>query len=225
VRCGPGSQSGVTIADRTHFKEALAGAEFVVGDYMIGRSSHRPVLPLAVPVPSMGGAGPIVVASIDLQWLSRSLAHRGAPPQGSITMADRNGIIIARQPQPERFVGTRIPEPYLHLLYERSEGTIEVTSQDSTPRVLGYQPLSTIPKDIYISSGVGVDYSYSGIYAATLRSMVVIALTMLSAILASSLFGRRFIAQPVARLVAAAEKWRAKCWTKRSSRHVSAKKE
>jgi two-component sensor histidine kinase len=210
VRCGPASQSALTIADRTYFKQALAGADFVVGDYTIGPYSHLPVLPLVVPVPlGRGGGGLVVVAFIDLQWLSRSLAERGVPPQGSITMADRNGIIIARQPEPERFVGTRIPEPYLHLLYERSEGTIEVTSQDGTPRVLGYQPLSTTPEDIYISAGASVDYSYSGIYAATLRSMVVIALAMLIAILASSLFGRRFIAQPMSRLVAAAERWRA----------------
>ena len=207
IRCGPGSQS-VSIADRTYFKEALNGAQVVVGDFTIGRYSKRPVLPLAVPAALTSGDEAVVVASIDLEWLSNSLIERGAPPGGSVTMADRGGTIVARHPQPEKFVGTRIPEAYLHLVREPSEGTIELTSQDGTPSVVGYLPISTVPKDIYVSAGLSLDYSYSGIYAATLRSMIVITLAVLIAILASSLLSRRFIATPVSRLVAAAERWR-----------------
>jgi two-component sensor histidine kinase len=146
---------------------------------------------------------------VDLDWLSTSLAERGLPEGGSITMADRGGTIIARQPLPARFVGTRIPDPYLHLLNEAKEGAIEVTSQDGTRRLLGYKPLSIDPEGIYISVGLSVDYSYAGIYAATVRALVVMALAVLAAILASAIISRRFIAEPVTRLVATAERWRA----------------
>ncbi|HET9394761.1 MAG TPA: hypothetical protein VFO36_01795, partial [Nitrospiraceae bacterium] len=93
--------------------------------------------------------------------------------------------------------------------HEPAEGNLELTSQDGTKRILGYQPLSAEPQDLYVSAGMGVDYSYGGIYAATFRSFLVVGLAVAIAILASSLFGSRFITQPLARLVAAAERWRA----------------
>ncbi|WP_119304692.1 sensor histidine kinase [Dongia deserti] len=210
VRCGPGSAPPVSVADRPYFQQALSGRSFVVGEYTIGRFSNRPVLPLAMPVVTPGNkVEQVVIAAIDLQWLSAILAERGAAPEGSITMADRQGTIIARQPLPERFIGTRIPDAFLHLLHEPAEGSIELTSQDGTERVLGYEPLSVPPYDIYVSAGVGVDYSYAGVYAAAFRSLLVIGLAVSVAILASTLFGRRFIAQPVSRLVATAQLWRA----------------
>jgi two-component sensor histidine kinase len=209
VRCGRGSKAGVSVADRGYFQEALGGTDFVIGGYTVGRSSGRPVLPLAMPVDMPnGGAREVVISSIDLAWLTDGLAERGVPPQGSITIADRTGTIIARQPLPKEFIGTRIPDPFLYLLNEPTEGTIELTSQDGTKRILGYKPLMASPQGIYISAGVGVDYSYSGIYAATVRALVVVALAVLAAILASTIISRRFIAGPMARLAATAERWR-----------------
>jgi two-component sensor histidine kinase len=208
IVCGKGFQTGISVADRPYFTRALAGEDFVVGDYTVGRITRRAVLPLAAPIHTQSEVTGVVIAVVDLDWLSASLAERGLPEGGSITMADRNGTIIARQPLPERFLGTRIPDAYQHLLREPSEGTIEVTSQDGTQRVLGYKPLGAAPEGIYISAGLSVDYSYAGIYAATIRALVVVALAVLAAIIASAIISRRFIAKPVARLVATAERWR-----------------
>ncbi len=220
VHCGAGSNTDISIAERDHFTRAVKGEPFVVGGYMIGHISKRPVLPLAVPVQSPDGAVTgLVSVAIDLEWLSASLAERGLPPDGSITMADNNGTIIARQPFPERFVGTRIPEAYLYLLREPAEGAIEVASQDGTRRVLGYNPVGVLPRDIYISAGVGMDYSYAGLYAAALRALIVAILAALTAVVASAVVSRRFIARPVARLVATAGRWRAGDLKARSELH------
>ncbi len=210
IRCGRGSEAGISVKDRSYFPRALAGESFVVGEYMISQVSKRAILPLVVPIYDRRGvvAG-MVIARIDLEWLSKSLAERGLPPDGSLTLADRTGTIIARQPLPERFVGTRIPETYLHLLREPKEGTIEVKSQDGTRRILGYKPVGVAPEGIYVSAGLGMDYSYAGVYAAALRSLIVVAFAVLVAIVASSFISRRFIAKPVSRLVATAERWRA----------------
>ena len=54
-----------------------------------------------------------VVATLDLRWLGEQLARRALPPGGLVTIADRHGTILAREPLPERFVGTPIPQPFL----------------------------------------------------------------------------------------------------------------
>src|SRR5690348_17037520 len=55
-----------------------------------------------------GGAGlpaGVVFAGLDLRWLSEHLKERGLSLTSSILIADREGNIIARLPNPEALVG------------------------------------------------------------------------------------------------------------------------
>jgi C4-dicarboxylate-specific signal transduction histidine kinase len=130
--------SAPRFADRPYFQDAIAANNFVIGEYTEGRVVGRPVLPLAVPLHDHDGriAG-VVAAALDLHWLSRHPQARSLPGGDSVTVADRNGVILARAPHPERFVGTRIPDPYRHLLTARQPGALEITSQDGQRRMLG----------------------------------------------------------------------------------------
>jgi hypothetical protein len=131
------------IADRGYFREAMEGTPFVVGEYTLSRIDQRPILPLAVPMrDDAGTVTGVIVAALSLEWLTKQMRERGYREGGSITVADRNGVILAREPNPERFIGTRIPEPFLHLVTAPQPGTLETTSQDGTRRILGYIPVS-----------------------------------------------------------------------------------
>ncbi len=142
-------------AERPYFRDALQTGQPVIGEYTIGKLSGRPVLPIALAIRDQAGnTNGVIVASLDLSWLGEMLRERGVPPGGSLTVSDRNGVIIARQPFSDRFVGTKIPGPYLRLLTADQPGWEEVTSQDGTRRVLGYTPLSWPPVGLYVSAGL-----------------------------------------------------------------------
>ena len=133
-------------SDRSYFNEAITAGRFVIGEYTDGRVAKQPVLPLAIPL--RDGADRIigvVAAALDLRWLGEQLSSRSLPDGGSLTVADRNGTIIAREPLPERFVGTPVPEAFRHLVTAAAPGAIEVVSQDGTKRVLGYIPVEHPP--------------------------------------------------------------------------------
>ena len=103
LRCASVSTgAGLTFSDRSYFQNAIEGHDFVVGEYTINRFDQRQVLPLAVPVTNDdGGVIGVVSATLDLAWISRELLTRGIPAGGNVTLADRNGVILARQPAPD----------------------------------------------------------------------------------------------------------------------------
>ena len=130
-----GDRLSVSLADRAYFRDAMASGTFVVGEFTKGRLSGTNVLPLALPIRNdTGGISGVVVGGLDLHWLAARLKERNFGRNNALTVADRNGVILAREPFPENFVGTRIPATYLGLVNAFAPGTIEVTSQDGTNR-------------------------------------------------------------------------------------------
>ena len=199
---------GLRLADRPYFQEVLRSGGFVVGDYTIASVLQQPVLPMALPV--RDDAGVIVgavVATLDLRWLGEQLARRALPPGGSVTIADRHGTILAREPLPERFVGTAIPQPFLRLVTAPGPGTEEVVSQDGTRRILGYVPSVPLRRP-YVSAGLSSDTAFAAVDRAMGRGFAWIAAGFALALLLAYLAGRHFLARPVDQLLAAAARWR-----------------
>ena len=81
------------------FRRRSPPRAFVIGEYTEGRVALRPVLPLALPLRDTAGAViGVVAAALDLRWLTGQLQERGLAKGGSVTVADRNGVILARDP-------------------------------------------------------------------------------------------------------------------------------
>ena len=168
----------------------------------------RPVLPLALPLRDSAGAViGVVAAALDLSWLSGQLRERSLAKGGSVTVADRNGVILARDPLPEQFVGTRIPDQFQPLVHASEPGSIELTSQDGTRRVLGYVP-PTPKRNFYVSAGLASDELFAAINRATFRGLSLIGIGFLLALAAAWIVGDRFFRRPIARLLATADRWR-----------------
>ena len=210
LKCRERSQGvGTSLADRAYFNDALRTDDFVVGDYTKGRMTGRAVLPLALPLKdSAGKTLGVVVMSLDLAWLQKILAERTFDAGAALTIADRNGVILARHPFPERFVGTRIPDRYQYLVKAKAPGTIELTSQDGTRRLLAYFPQNTPPKGLYMSTGVSIENSFYFIRQTTIFSVAATALAVVVSLLLAWQTNRYAIQKPVARILNALTAWR-----------------
>ena len=107
-----------------------------------GRHLHHgpgsPYLPVAI---STEDARPRVLATaIDLAWLGARLRERKLAAGSVLTVADREGTLLAREPEPERFVGRQLAADFAPLLDADRPGTAELRSPDGTLRIVGYQP-------------------------------------------------------------------------------------
>jgi hypothetical protein len=181
------ASTNLNIADRSYFVDAIASTGPVVGEYTLGRVERRPVLPIAQALRDPAGrVTGVVVAALDLGWLSGHLSERSLQEGDSVTIADRNGVIVARAPFPERFVGTRIPGVFQHLVDAPAPGALEVTSHDGTRRMLGYVPIaSQLLPGLYVSAGIAADNAFAAINRATEHGMALIGLGLAAALLAA----------------------------------------
>jgi two-component sensor histidine kinase len=199
-----------SIADRAYFKAALATGQFQVGEFVTS-TDRPPFLPVALPIMEAGVPAIVAIASFQGAWLSANLVVAGAlPPGGSVTVADRNGVIVARYPQAERFIATRIPDAFRHLVNAREAGVMQVTSQDGTHRMLAYLPVDTPPlPGLYLSAGYGTAAAFAEIDRATRRAVLMILAGLASALAAAWVFGRLALRDPVDRLLDAMRRWTA----------------
>lgn len=197
-----GSERMTTIDDRPYFRGALAEpGKLSVGEYTLSQQTQNAVLPLALSFPAQDGRPPLVIAAgLDLDWLTTSLKRRQLAKNGSLTIADRQGTIIAREPFPERFIGTQIPDAFMHLVQGEKPGTQEVVSQDGTRRIIGYVPAAVSPSGIYLSVGISVEQAFAEINRGTLRAATIAVSASAIALLMAHWFSRKLVQGPVLRI-------------------------
>lgn len=199
-----------SLADRDYVRQVLSTGQFTVGEYITGRIGGVPVLPIAVPV--HGEKGEItgaVIGTLNLQWLDKRIKERSFSQNSNLTIADRNGVILARNPLPEKFVGTRIANQYQRLVHATEPATIELTSQDGTRRVLAYFPPAGVDRALYVSMGFSTEQEYAAINRATEFGVAVTVLVVIATLAAAWVTSKHAIEGPVKRLVATVEAWQA----------------
>ncbi len=206
--CGSVPVPELDFADRDYFKRAVETKDFVVGTYTKSRVSDAAVLPVALPVMEGDAVKAVVVTGVRLDWLQTRITERGVAPGNAVTIADGNGIIIARTPLAERFVGTIIPATFQPLVHSNAPGVLEVKSQDGTERVLGFRPISLPGSPLYVSAGFSRDEAFAPINRATLINTLAIITGALLSFLAAIYIGNRFLVAPVHQIADVMERWR-----------------
>lgn len=165
----PQPDTPINLGDRPYFAAALADMRFSVGEYQIGRVTNRPVVGLALPIAvastaiddeaglqedTIAGSDgdshaaenvrAVILASIDLGWLDQQIEDAPLPDNATVTILDRNGVILHRHPEPERWMG-RVGQEYsdvvVTILAQQAEGTTEAMGMDDVGRLYGFTPL------------------------------------------------------------------------------------
>ena len=204
-----GTSMGVSFAERPYFRDAIEKNRFVVGGYTVSKLTGAKVLPVAMPLAKAGSAQGVIVTGIRLDWLQRRVQDRGLLPGGSITVADRDGVILVRNPNPEDFVGTRIAEDFLHLVTAPQAGTVDVKGRDGVERIVGYEPPGAGAFPLSVSAGIAKTQAFAAIDQATAAGVAIIAVGALAAVFAALFVGNRFIVAPIQQIVDVLERWRA----------------
>ncbi len=215
VRCTSGrlSNPDLRFTNRYYFQEALAKQQFVIGDFtssfIESGLQAQPVLPLAMPIRDQNDRIIGVIAgALDLNWLDRKLKERTLPPSGAMTIADRNGIILAREPFPEKFVGTSLNPSTMQYFWHEQSGSFEARSIDGIERVIGYIPVQVPPVGIFIAAGLSTQASFQPINQASRRGFMLIAAALVLALSLSWLASRAFITKPFDIMTNAVRDWR-----------------
>ncbi|WP_458758872.1 diguanylate cyclase domain-containing protein [Afipia sp. TerB] len=140
---------GIDLSDREYFRQSLGHHEFVLSDYIFSRAANLPSIIAAYPVSAVDGSTDhIIIAAIDLKWLSQLMANRKVRAGLSAYLVDGNGVILAAQPD-NGLVGQRLKETSLleavalrEINLDRDNGSISFMSAQGEKQVVNFARVS-----------------------------------------------------------------------------------
>ena len=215
--CRSGSTGApLNVADRQYFERVMRENSFQVGRFAADRISGQHTLHLAAPLRDEAGrpVGAAVIA-LSIAWLNEDLWAVPLPPGSAATIADRDGIVLARSVEPDRFVGSPMPQVGLSLLRLPEPGVIDVPALDGVRRVAAYIPLPADETGLFMT--VGLDPSTAlgaGLYADRRSTLLIIGSLLMTFVVAITGF-HAAVERPVQRLLQTARSWESQDWSAR----------
>ncbi|CAO3430020.1 PAS domain S-box protein [Azospirillum doebereinerae] len=217
TRCATDPEDAtLPLHEQPEVQKALDGAGFAIGSVVPPEPPppepslrEAVALPVALPIQEAGG-GIVGTAGalIDFGWVTHALTSRPLPDGYTLTIFDRNGVVLARLPDRPGMVGRRMPPS----AYERLEGlrapaVMELPGIDNRPRIVGAVPLGEGMDGMLVAVSVERGVVLVPIEHAMLRALSVIGGVMLLTLLASWWAADRFLRRPAYALIEAARRW------------------
>ncbi len=133
----------VNASDRAWFIRVMQTRDFSAGDYQIGRITDKPAIVAAYPVFENDAVVAVVFAELNLDWMEDIVQPAHLPEGSAYMVVDQHGVILARWPGGEEWMGKPAPEDSIvtRALETNAEGTGEAPGIDDTPRLYAYTPL------------------------------------------------------------------------------------
>lgn len=208
LRCATAAFATADVGTARFFRKAAEKGGLVIGGYVAAGDGRPPMLPIALRVDA--GAGPrVLVTAIDLDWLGARIRDRDVARGSAVSVADRDGILVAREPDSESFVGRPLSEAGLALAYARGPGAEELVSPDGTERIVGYQPVGTNGNDLFVGVGFSTDVVFGPVWRSTWLSLALAGAGAVAAFLLAWTVGDRLFRRPIRRILDTVASWRA----------------
>jgi two-component sensor histidine kinase len=169
--------SPINVSSQPDFQNVVQTYEFTVGDYQIDKASGKATLSLGYPVFNENNElRAVAFALVDLSWLSGLAVNANLPPDSIVSVIDANGIILARYPDPERWVGRSIlHKPLADAIFASDgPGTADIPSPTGVARLYGFNALAGEPHagDVYIAVGISKAVAYGPAEQALRRNLI-----------------------------------------------------
>jgi len=195
--------SPINYSDRPWFQRLLKTRDFVIGEYLIGRVSGKPLIVFAYPIlDDIGNLKTILSLGMDLDWLKRTVVKNKLPEGTSVTVIDSDGTILFRYPEPEKFVGKSMPEvPIFKVILTKREGVEETVGLGGVPRLFGFTSLGKGVESVHLSVGIPRKIALAKADRVMKQSLAYLGLITLLALAAAWFIGGLFVIHPVNRLL------------------------
>jgi diguanylate cyclase (GGDEF)-like protein len=215
VRCSTSAHIvGLDLHDRSYFQRAINAKNFVVSDYIFSRAANLPTIMAAFPAVSpLTGEHAVMIAAIDLKWMSELMRRRTQRLGMSAVLVDGTGTVLAAsRPEDSVHVGHPLVEKKLlaavsnhEIDTEKDSGSMLFTSEGGEKlevtfaRVEGTQArmIVTINESQLLGE---IDRSIRAAY-------IQLGLLVLFALLGGWLAGERLIIRPISIITSLAERF------------------
>ncbi|MBI2161464.1 MAG: GAF domain-containing protein, partial [Candidatus Rokubacteria bacterium] len=202
----------INVTDRAYFRRALETREFTDSEFLIGRISGKPILPLAHPaIDGTGAVRAVVVAGLDLGWLGETLAGSALPTGAAVGVIDRHGNLLARYAESEKasgeWMGKPGPSPVIAAIRTRErEGIVSGPGVDGVPQIFAFTRLRGREWELGAWVYVGIPVSTLFAVANRLLAVQLVGLSVVAAltVVVAYVFGQAFLTRRMDVLAAVA---------------------
>ncbi len=198
VRCrADAGETGEKITDTGYFRRALKVKGFAIGDYHVRGMPPRQSVSFALPV--LTGAGDVhavIFAALDVNWINQLAIESHLPDGVALSIVDSRGILLARFPDSEKWVGKHIPDASLfEMLQLRSQANRELVGLDGVARLYALKPLVHNPAAgrLYVMVGIPKSIALGQVNRALVRNLIWLIFVSLAAGAFAWLVGSKFV--------------------------------
>ena len=199
----PGGEVPEDLLNCPHYNNLLVAHDFVISEYHLCRHSRRGVIAMGYPLldDELNRIGVINIA-IDLQWFSDFAQQADLPPGSTLIVFDKGGTILAHFPNPEQWVGEKIPsDSAINQMISLGRGTERMGGLDSEDRLFAFMPLYGTDDSVFISVGIPASHAFNDVNQTMVRNIALFLSVMVLLLVVAWWLGGLFIMKPINSLV------------------------
>ncbi len=196
----------VNLEGQAYIQRALRTGDFVISGYQVETSSGKPVINFVYPVKGLVSA---VYAALDLSSIKNIDIAAQLPAGAVFLVLDYNGVVLARYPDPEKWIGQLMPAELVVLagMGEGRDSLVAIHGGELTERLYGITTIRGAPEtNIYVSIGMSKEAAFAAIDRVFQRNVAAVALVGILALLAAWIGGDVFILRRLKELVGATKR-------------------
>ncbi len=216
---------GLDLSDREYFKKARETGGFVFSDFLFAKSNERPIVMAAYPVSAINREeDAIVVAGINLDWMSKIMSNLGGRPGVSAVLVDSAGVVLAAPADQASMIGRPLDTlPLLSAVAEKAigsdqlDGSLSFTDAEGSKRIVHFVRIPGTQSRLVVSideSNVTAAINRE-IRTAYLQLLFVCLFVLLGALVAAE----KLIIRPIEMMVAMAKRFGQGDWSVRAARN------
>ena len=216
---------GLDLSDREYFKQARETGGFVFSDFLFAKSSERPIVMAAYPVSAINREeDAIVVAGINLDWMSKIMSNLGSRPGVSAVLVDGAGVVLAAPADQASMIGRPLDTlPLLSTVAEKvigsdqPDGSLSFADGEGSKRIVHFVRIPGTQSRLVVSideSSVTAAINRE-IRSAYLQLLFVCLFVLLGALVAAE----KLIIRPINMMVAMAKRFGEGDWSVRAARN------
>ncbi|MDD2852596.1 MAG: ATP-binding protein [Desulfuromonadaceae bacterium] len=203
-------KSTFSIKNRFSFQQAVKTKRFSSGDFAIGKLSGEPSIGFSYPIiDAKGNLQGVIAASFDLERFKDLLPINGLPEGSSFNIIDRNGIIVVRNLNPEKYVGTKLSDDkFLRMKNGPDRATFMAGDLTDDQRIVSYYKERLQGESspyLYIRTAFPLQEVVASARKALLINIAILSSFLLIAVLTVIFLGNIFFVKRIKRLQLAAQ--------------------
>ena len=188
-----------------YVQRAFSTRRFAISGYQTDATTGAPMINFVYPV--LNDSGPVksaVFAALDLAWFRKLDIETQLPSGAELLVLDYNGVVLARYPDPGKWVGEFMPAELVVLaaMGEGAKSLVRIGGLDAVKRLYGVTTIrAAYETDLYVSLGVPEDAVFSRLNMLYARNIGGVAAVTVLALLAAWFGGDAFVLRRVRQLV------------------------